>query len=246
MLKVNLLPAYIYERRKVRKASIGFVVLFVAVVLGMLAWWTMLNSKQKALEVQVADMEMKAQEVTRLEQEAQAEENKIPIIQAKVAFIEALMDYNLQAPKLYEELAKYTYSRVLYRSIQPASNQLMIEAHARTLGDCGRYLMNIYRATHLFNSVVISGVPGWPKASSGGGAVTPVVSPWVSAPEQAGALSGFNFQVTCTLVQQIIPPIYGGAAAQVPGAMPGGAYPPAAVPGQPAPAAGSPSGYTSQ
>jgi len=216
VLKINLLPAYVYERRRVRKAAIGFSLLFVAVVFGMLAWWAVLNSKQKGLQAQVTDMEMKAQEVARLEQEAQAEESRMPVIQAKVAFIEGLKEYNLQIPKLYEELAKYTYSRVLYRSVQPSGSQLTIEAHARTLGDCGRYLMNLYRATHLFSSVAISGVPGWP--SGGGGGVSELPS-------------GFSFQVTCALVQQIAPPTYGGAGAGTPGGgMPAGGAPGAGPP----------------
>ncbi|HUV04269.1 MAG TPA: hypothetical protein VMX94_04105 [Armatimonadota bacterium] len=218
MLKINLLPAYIYEKRKVRRAAMGFGLLFIAVVFGMLGWWIMLSNKQKQLQAQVADMEMRAQEVMRLEQAVQAEESRIPVVQAKVGFIEGVMDYNLQAPRLYEELAKYTYSRVQYRSLAPSGSQLVIDARARTLGDCGRYLMNMYRATHLFNSVAISGVPGWPPAGGGAGATTP------GAPE-AGPTTGFDFQVTCALVQPIAPPAYAGVGAQGPGAV---------VPGMPA------------
>lgn len=237
MLRINLLPAYIYERRKVRAAAIGFTIAFVAVLAGMLAWWLTLSNRQKELAVMVADMEAKAAEVTRIEQQAQQEENRIPVIQAKVDFIEAVLEYNLQIPKLYEEIAKYTYGRIQLKSMQASGGTVQIQAHARTLGDCGRYLMNMYRATHLFSSVTISGVPGWPAGAGGQAGQMVSVGPYgtsVPAPQQPSADGqGFDFNVTCTMVQQISPPVYGGAGAAPANAATAGA------PGVPLPPGGA-------
>lgn len=246
MLKINLLPAYIYERRRVRAAAIAFTIAFVAVLAGMLGWWLFLSNRQKELTVLVADMEMKAAEVTRIEQAAQAEENRIPIIQAKVDFIEAVMEYNLEIPKLYEEIAKYTYGRIQLNSMQASGGTVTIQAHARTLGDCGRYLMNMYRATHLFNSVTISGVPGWPAGAGGQSGQMVSVGPYgtnVPAPQSQpfGGGQGFDFNVTCTMVKQITQPAYtGGAPAPTDAAgvgTPGAPVPPGggAPPGLPPP-----------
>jgi len=206
VLKINLLPPYIYEKRKVRRAALVFGVLFVAVVAGMLAWGVSLSNKTRQLTMQVNDMEQKANEVRQLEAQVQAELARIPPVKAKVAFIEGLMEYNLKVPKVYEELAKFTYSRVLYRSVLPSGTGLSITAHARSVGDCGRYLLNMYRASHVFSSVSIDSVPGWP---AGGEGAAPV--------SMAG---GFDFAVTCVLVQPITAPMYGVAEATVPGAPP--------------------------
>lgn len=195
MLKINLLPPYIWEKRKVRQAAFLFGVLFLAVLAGMVAWYVTLQNRERDLGIQVAEMEQRANEVRQLEAQLQAEKSKIPAIQAKVAFIEGVMEYNTLYPKLYEELAKYTYNRIVYTSVEPSSNQLKIAAHARSVGDCGRYLLNMYRASHIFTQVGIDSVPGWDGAGP----------------------RGFNFSVTCNLKTPISAPSYspaGGGAAQ--------------------------------
>ena len=201
MLKINLLPTYIYEKRKVKQTTLVFAVLFVGVAAGMMAWNLSLGAKKTELTAQVADMQQKANEVKAIEAQATAEEQRIPVIQGKVQFIENVMQYNLQYPKLYEELAKYTYNRIMYTSVDPSGGQFKIAAHARSLGDCGRYLLNMYRASHLFSGVSIDGVPGWPSQSA-----------------QSG--QGFDFNVTCNLAQPVAQPAYtpGGGAPAAPGA----------------------------
>jgi hypothetical protein len=193
VLKINLLPKYIYEKRKTRQLLILFIVLVLGVGAGMVGWFTVLNKQKQDLTVQVADMEQKKAEVDALTAEATAEEGKAPPMQNKVTFIEGIMNYNTEYPKLYEALSRFTYSRVLYKSIEPsAGTQLKIVARARSVGDCGRYLMNMYRASALFSSVTIDSVPTW-----------------------TGDLPGaFDFNVTCTLVKPIAAPTYGTAPTQ--------------------------------
>jgi len=243
VLKINLLPAYIYERRKTRKAILGFSALFVAVVFAMVAWWVSLSNKQKELERQVADAEMRAQQVTAIEQQRDAERAKLPTIKAKVDFMDALMGYNLEAPKLLEEIAKYTYGRIRLTSIQiNGGNQVTIQGHARTLGDCGRYLMNLYRAQHIFSSVVISGVPaGWPPGNVSSSTAPGLPGVAMQPTSQTTGEPGFDFTVTCTLVKTIAPPTYGGGgggeAVPATGVVPAGGVTPS--PGPTAPAAPS-------
>ena len=57
MLKINLLPSYIYEKRKVRQTALVFAVLFIGVVAGMVAWYVALGAKQREMTIQVADMQ---------------------------------------------------------------------------------------------------------------------------------------------------------------------------------------------
>ena len=189
MLKINLLPSYIYERRKTRRAITLFAILLLAVGAGMFGWFSALTRVKQNLDLEVADMEQKADAVKALEAQAVAEEGKAPPMQQKINFIEGIMAYNTEYPKLYEELARYTYSRVLYRSIEPSSTSLKIAARTRSVGDCGRYLLNMYRASHVFSSVTIENVPAW-----------------------SGSIpSGFDFNVTCNLVKPITAPTYAGA-----------------------------------
>ncbi|MHB0912435.1 MAG: PilN domain-containing protein [Armatimonadota bacterium] len=170
MLKINLLPAYIYERRRVRAAMVGFGVLAAALLVLMIAWSMQLHARSGQLARDLTDMEAKATQVQKIKSDAEAEKAKIPPIEARNKFIEAVMEYNKQVPALYEELAKYTYSRIVYQSVQVSGSSLTVQAHARSVGDCGRYLLNMYRARHLFSSVSISSVPGWPSGGGSGGA----------------------------------------------------------------------------
>jgi hypothetical protein len=252
VLKINLLPPYILEKRKVRRAALLFGILFVALIAGMLAWWAKLGSQERDLQTRLADMQQKAAMVTAKQAMVAAEKAKSPIIQNKVKFIEDVMAYNLKAPKLYEELAKYTYSRILYASVQPSGNQITIQAHARSVGDCGRYLLNMYRASHIFSSVGISAVPGWSSdgsvstgaaAAQAGpmmsGAPMPGMTGMLGAPgaQPAGGGSsistkGFDFSVVCTLVEPISAPAYGNTGAEAsPGMAPGSMGVPGGAPG---------------
>ena len=221
MLKINLLPKYIYERRKIYQLASILGVLFIAIVFGMFAWWFMLGNKEIILTGQVDEMELKTSILNDLQKQVDDEKAKLPPVESKVKFVEDLMAYNLKVPQLYEELARYTYARILYKSITPSGSQLTIQAHAGSLADCGRYLMNIYRATNIFSSVTINAVPGWSDtgaAQAGGQAGQAAAAP----------SSGFDFTVTCTLVNPVAAPAYappsaGGEAGPegAPGAMPG-------------------------
>lgn len=197
MLKINLLPSYIYEKRKLRQVTILFGVLVLGTAVGMFGWFSVLTKQKQELTIQVADMEQKMNEVKALEAQVAAEEAKAPPMQNKVSFVEGIMAYNTEYPKLYEELAKYTYSRILYKSIEPSGTQLKISASARSVGDCGRYLLNMYRASHIFTSVTIDSVPGW----------------------NGSIPQGFDFSITCNLVKPIAAPTFSGTgAAGAPGA----------------------------
>jgi Tfp pilus assembly protein PilN len=169
VLKINLLPKSIYEGRAVKRLLTLFGVLSVVVLLGMLAWILFLNTKEKQLTESVLALEAEAEKVASINQETEDTKAKTAPITAKLDYIADIVKYNNVLPKLYSDVAKYTYNRIEYTSMSAAGNQLTISAHARTLGDCGRYLMNMYRAGKLFTSVSISGVPGWPAGSSSGG-----------------------------------------------------------------------------
>jgi hypothetical protein len=178
----------------VRQTAFLFALIFMLAFGGMVTWWFMLGKKEADLKSQLAIMNVTKAQVEALENTIKAEEAKIPPIKDRMDYFHSVMDYNGKFPALYEELARYTYERVLYRSVQPSNNALTIQAHAKSLGDCGRYLLNIYRARHIFSDVKISSVPGYP----------------------SNPMGGFDFTVTCSLVNPIDPPA-------IPGALGGGA-----------------------
>ncbi|MHB1458756.1 MAG: hypothetical protein ACYC0V_17745 [Armatimonadota bacterium] len=240
-------------------------------------------TEKKQIEL-LARTEAEAKVVLALEADVAAAQAKIPPVKAKTEYITQVLAYNEKLPALYEEVTKYTYNRIEYRSINASGQSLQISAHARTIGDCGRYLLNMYRAGHIFTSVAISAIPGYPAGSTGGGGGGGMMGgmmggmpggmpgmptmpgmaggmpgmPGGGMPGMIGGTSGgisggtttrtaisrgFDFTVTCGLVEPIGAPTYnpnagadtsGGAAGMaegMAGMMPGGMSGPGAIPG---------------
>lgn len=257
MIKINLLPKSINERKIVKNTAILFGVLVVAVVaIGILY-------TQVFLVKQVADMQAKADYAEDLRQEVDDIESKTAGIKkdtepinTKLNFIMGVLEYNQKFPKLYEDIAKWTYEKISYTSMVCNGMDVTMTAQARSLDDLGRFLLNMYQARDLFSQVTISGVPGYPMDSSGSsGAQVQDVSlgAWGGGGPQGnfagiGAIATgvqqgpraryIGFSVTCMLRTPIVAPAFSGAAATT-GALGAPGMPPVPM-GQPAPPMGQP------
>jgi hypothetical protein len=194
VLKINLLPPYIYEKRKVARVGLLCLVIFVVIFATMLAWSGKKSAELAKWEEDATQMEQQAAQVQAIQSQVQAEQAKGPALQTKVNFQNDLEKYNVVVPKLYEDVSKWTYNRIVYSSMSVSGNSLQMQAHARTLGDAARYLMNMYRATELFSAVNMGfSVPSWPAGT-----------------QSIADSGGLDFQVSCTLITPINAPSYGG------------------------------------
>ena len=252
MMKINLLPRSINERKIVKNTAILFGVLVVVVVaIGVLYTQMFLVPQVQNMQAEAQRVEAIEIEVVGIEKQRDEWKAKIPPIKQKLDFINGVLDYNLKYPRLYEEVAKWTYEKVSYLGMACDGSQVVIAARTKTLDDLGRYLLNMYRATDLFTEVTISGVPGYPLGgnSSGGGMQAQMMPPGMPMPGGEGGpeanLSGIGaiasgvsngpaaryimFGVNCKLKTPITAPAFGGATAGAAGA-PGGAPPSPAGP----------------
>ena len=225
MIKINLLPSYVLERQVVRRLAMIFAVLLAFVIVASVAWRLQRGMALASLQNQLAITKITENLVISNETRAKEELAKIDPINTKVKFIEDVMNYNMKAPALYDELSRYTYEKVRYRSIALSETQMEIEAYAPSISDAGRYLLNLYRANDLFSQVTMSNVPGYNDTTSGNqtpgtftgrARVARGRGVMIIRPARAG---GFDFKVTCVLAQPLGAPSYGGApAAAAPGA----------------------------
>ncbi len=231
MIKINLLPKTINEKRAVQQVAILFGILVVAIIVGGFTFTMKLRADVNAMEEEAANVKAWRTRVESIESEASKIRSSIGPVKQKTDFINAVLDYNQKFPKLYEEIAKWTYEKVSYTSVQcnAQGTHVVMQARVKTLDDLGRYLMNMYRATDLFTSVTISGVPGYPssKPTSQRPRAEPDYEESQSAP--SSALAGLeaieegvrrdtqeqwiDFTVTCALKQPIVPPAFAGASA---------------------------------
>jgi len=166
MIKINLLPKSIYERRIVKNTAVLFGVLVVAVVaIGIVYTHLFLVPMVQAQEQDAAAAEDIERQVVAIEKERDEWKAKVPAIQQKLDFIRNVLEYNKKYPKLFEDVARWTYEKVAYTDMASDGAQVSMTARATSLDDIGRFLLNMYRATALFTEVTISGVPGYPIGS---------------------------------------------------------------------------------
>lgn len=243
MIKINLLPPNIFEAKVIRNIAVAFGLLAVIIVVGMLYWNNKINTE--AAEVQRLADAAKAlhDKAESIKGEAESMRSSIAPIQEKIKFFEDVKKHNESYPQLYRELAKFTYAKVVYTNITPSDGgTLQLQGSAPSLSDVGRYMMNIYRATHLFQTVTVSQVtlssqPA-PGQSAASGSPAQLSAPSGFAPPSAAPnqyTAGMNaisvgserraaiesvkwsFNVQCTLTEEwktkITAPTFGGADA---------------------------------
>lgn len=168
MIKINLLPPGIFEARAIKRLIVLFAVLVVGIVGGCMYYTSKVNAEKEQYASDAVIAEGLRDKAKNIFDMAKAERGKIQPITEKLTFMDEVLAHNLKYPKLYEELSKFTYHKVIYSQLSVSQDgTVTIAAYAPSLMDAGRYLLNMYRATHLFSSVGISAVPGYPADGSG-------------------------------------------------------------------------------
>jgi Tfp pilus assembly protein PilN len=168
MIKINLLPRILDHKRVIRNTALLFAFLLAVVVAGGIAYGMKLRADVAKMEELAARTEEWEARVKGLQQQATQLRDSIKPIQQKLDFINQVLEYNLQYPKLYERIAMWTYEKITLYSLTCDGKEVKMAARAKSLDDLGRYLLNMYRATDLFSEVTISGVPSYKSLRMGG------------------------------------------------------------------------------
>jgi Tfp pilus assembly protein PilN len=167
MIKINLLPRTINQKRVVRNTALAFALLLVVIIGGGIAYGMKLRGDVAKMEEMATAAEQWEAKVKGIQQQAQQMRDSIKPIKEKLDFINQVLDYNLAYPKLYEQIARWTYEKITLYSLTCDGKEVKMAARAKSLDDVGRYLLNMYRATDLFTEVTISGIPSYKALQSG-------------------------------------------------------------------------------
>jgi Tfp pilus assembly protein PilN len=167
-MKLNLVPDYVRQRKVNKQIVALMVVLFVAMNAAMVFWMLQTNRRLAELQEEKSTLEMQAQQVDSLVQQAQSKISQAAITLAKSEFVKMVQRHNLRYPELYSEVARYTAPRVRYAQLQvDQGNQLQITAFAKGPKEIGLYLQTMYQCP-LFSAVnLTTQTPGY---ATGGGA----------------------------------------------------------------------------
>jgi hypothetical protein len=163
MLRINLLPAYIAERKKTRLAIILASLLFLGITgLGLGYHFGVLTPQVEEAKRLADEEQVKADRVTQLIAAIEAEKQKIKPIEDKVNFVENVWFHNTVRSKVFRNAARFTDPKVEFSGMAANGNTLSINAYARSLDDLGRFYIGMFGNPDV-SAVSISGIPGWPR-----------------------------------------------------------------------------------
>ncbi|MCE5322638.1 hypothetical protein LLG46_04885 [bacterium] len=248
MIKINLLPRTINEKAVIRNTAIAFGVVLIAIIVGGFVFSTNLGNQVSQKESEAQAAEAWQSRVEGIQKQAADQQASVKPIKDKLDFINSVLKFNGVYPKLFSDVAKWTYEKVMYTGMACDGTQLVITAQTKNLDYLGRYLLNMYRATDLFTEVTISGVPGYGDAGAASvangfpngmpGEMSPQMSGPSFDPGTQSSLAGISaisssmqnipgekgwisFTVLCKLKTPITAPSFAGAGGSAPVGAPG-------------------------
>lgn len=170
MLRINLLPAYIAERRKTRLTIVAFSAAFLGVVAGVVAFYIFMLGQVTNLEQQAVNETTEAQRVTKIGTDADQIAQGIQPLAEKVGFIESVRWYNTLRNRIYTNMAAYTTKDIEYSSMAAGGQTVTADAFAKDPESIARYLIAMYNNPDL-SAVSVAANFGWqdPNAQGAGG-----------------------------------------------------------------------------
>ncbi len=209
MLRINLLPTYVSQRRLTRKISLGFAALLALCVLVPLGLYLSTRNARAAEEAKATAAEAGKAKTDALKTQATNQRSQIAPLQAKVDYVKAVRAYNTSVVKFWDTVSHYSDPKVIYTDAAVSGTTLTIKAYMPSIGEVGRYLQAMYQEPD-FTTVSIDKLPGYPDAlvtkyfldnkligigqtPAFGGAGTSTQTNQVFAPPSSGGSSGGGF-----------------------------------------------------
>jgi hypothetical protein len=196
MLRINLLPAYIAERRKRNLAIVVSIFMVALPCVALMVYYTSLKA-QAADEKQLADdTEQKKADIDAINAKAQSTLDKVKPIIDKVAFVDNIHFYNTLPGRIYSQAARYTIPQAEYNSMSASGTTLAMtgfiagQSGPDAVANFGRYLVTFFGNPDI-TALSVNGLPGYPSPSTGTGTGN-AVAPVMGGGYRGGPPGGFN------------------------------------------------------
>ena len=206
MLRINLLPPYIYEGAKRTKVTILWVVILLAVIGGMVFGKVSIDKQTQEFNDRAAATEPAAKEADDKAALAQTIQARSAEIVKRATFVRDSQKYTDTYPTVFRSIVRYTWSRVLYDQVVPQGQAVQIQAFAPTLADVGHYMMAMENNQDVAKvEVAMNSIPTFPAGAGGQQGGQQGQNAALRPPS-----GGHDFTATLTLVNPIAPgPTYG-------------------------------------
>ncbi len=142
MLRISLLPNYIYDRAKRRNVIVLWSVVVALIIVGFMSVKIVMDRKSARLAAAAAQLKPTADEATQTESKATSIQTASADIKTKADFVTSCRQYDMTTyPPVYHNIAEYTIRSVVYDSITPNGSQVAMQAFAPSLAQLGHYMM---------------------------------------------------------------------------------------------------------
>jgi len=173
MLKINLLPPYIYEGAKRRNVMILWGVVLAAVIGGCVFAQVQAMNRANEIKAQTDDIRDEASLAKETQSRADRIRGENQATKAKTDFIASAQEHNgTKYQGAFNNVRDFTISRVLYSSMVPGQGggSISMVAYAPSLADVGHYLLAMEQNPEVTNVAInINSIPGFPQAPVAGG-----------------------------------------------------------------------------
>src|SRR5690349_18752691 len=117
MIKINLLPAYINQRKRLKVAIAVVTLLVIAEIAGALVYRQGPLQEQQDLTVKQQEVDAKLVALQQVGTEASAVNAEEASFKPKFAFVDGLEKFNSRTPTIYLNTAAYTYRDAMLLSM---------------------------------------------------------------------------------------------------------------------------------
>jgi hypothetical protein len=185
--KINLIPPAYYEHKQVKRTTIMAVVAILVLVGAMVAFALSERAAQEDLIVQQNAAQQRVDAIQQMNQQAEQIRTGVQEEAAIVTFVSDVYESNRTWATVFEGIARYTYPRVRYASIDPQPNtaNLQLQILVPVTADAPPQLtLNRYWANLLRSPLIQTALPGemvgWsPRGTDAGaaGGAMPMMGP---------------------------------------------------------------------
>lgn len=225
MIRLDLLPDYIRERKKIKTFLLVFLVLIIVelAIFGLLMKQG--NSALAAKEDELASLAGPKAQADAAKAELERVKAQIQPYEVRVTYANDLMDYNRKWQEAIERIFPYVSSDAVVKRLDCDGTQISIEGYAKSVRHMARFYFNFIRCPAVTNTT-LAGSSNAEIVETGDMLNNAMVN---------GELETIAFRFTASLKEPLKKPTAPGAAAA---AAPGMAGPGMAGPGMAGPGPG--------
>lgn len=188
MLRINLLPSYVAQRRKVAALRVLFFLGFIAIVAAGAGYYLYLVPQVANMTQQATTAQNDKAKIDSLNSQADSITAQVGPILSKVKFYQDVLKYNPQMGELYSRVARWTSPKIYYTSMAVSGSTLDIKGYTKSIADMGQYLQYMYTEPDVSSVTLTTALPSYSNA------VYPVVlykgHPLTAPPQQTGGFGG--------------------------------------------------------